>query len=268
MRGFAALAPAVLLLATTLGAAQAPSPSRPAGRAARGPARNVTSLRSRSKTRSISLARSTTASGCPLPAGYGAHRRRGRSCPGRGGPGHADGYVRFRSLVLLSGFNDPRTHDVMARAVTRQERSPACRRLRVLRAQPRSADGPPDARRADHRAVRVRPARTDARAGRVRERCTRARRVERARREGTGFLPQRGHRGDRGLQGRVRAARVHRGGQARWAAAGRRRAGARKDRRQEVARHARPAPAHGAPQRATRRSPRRSACLASIARRT
>jgi len=27
---------------------------------------------------------------------------------------HADGYVRFRALVLLSGFNDPRTHDVMA----------------------------------------------------------------------------------------------------------------------------------------------------------
>jgi HEAT repeat protein len=28
--------------------------------------------------------------------------------------GHADGYVRFRSLVLLSGFNDPRTREVMS----------------------------------------------------------------------------------------------------------------------------------------------------------
>lgn len=28
---------------------------------------------------------------------------------------HADGYVRFRALVLLSGFNDPRTKDVMTR---------------------------------------------------------------------------------------------------------------------------------------------------------
>ena len=28
---------------------------------------------------------------------------------------HADGYVRFRSLILLSGFNDPRTKDVMIR---------------------------------------------------------------------------------------------------------------------------------------------------------
>jgi HEAT repeat protein len=30
---------------------------------------------------------------------------------------HADGYVRFRALVLLSGFNDPRTRDVMLRAL-------------------------------------------------------------------------------------------------------------------------------------------------------
>lgn len=28
--------------------------------------------------------------------------------------GHADGYVRFRALVLLSGFNDPRAREVMA----------------------------------------------------------------------------------------------------------------------------------------------------------
>ena len=30
---------------------------------------------------------------------------------------HADGYVRFRALVLLSGFNDPRTREVMARVL-------------------------------------------------------------------------------------------------------------------------------------------------------
>ena len=30
---------------------------------------------------------------------------------------HADGYVRFRALVLLSGFNDPRTRDVMVGAL-------------------------------------------------------------------------------------------------------------------------------------------------------
>lgn len=31
--------------------------------------------------------------------------------------GHTDGYVRFRALVLLSGFNDPRTRDVMLSAI-------------------------------------------------------------------------------------------------------------------------------------------------------
>jgi hypothetical protein len=30
---------------------------------------------------------------------------------------HKDEYVRFRALVILSGFNDPRTHDVMAAAI-------------------------------------------------------------------------------------------------------------------------------------------------------
>ena len=30
---------------------------------------------------------------------------------------HKDGYVRFRALVLLSGFNDPRTRDVMTRVL-------------------------------------------------------------------------------------------------------------------------------------------------------
>jgi HEAT repeat protein len=31
---------------------------------------------------------------------------------------HSDGYVRFRALVLLSGFNDARTHDVMLQALS------------------------------------------------------------------------------------------------------------------------------------------------------
>jgi HEAT repeat protein len=32
--------------------------------------------------------------------------------------GHDDGYVRFRALVLLTGFNDPRTAGLMARMIT------------------------------------------------------------------------------------------------------------------------------------------------------
>ena len=31
---------------------------------------------------------------------------------------HADGYVRYRALVLLTGFNDPRTHDVMRESLS------------------------------------------------------------------------------------------------------------------------------------------------------
>lgn len=31
--------------------------------------------------------------------------------------GHADGYVRYRALVLLSGFNDPRARDIMEEAL-------------------------------------------------------------------------------------------------------------------------------------------------------
>src|SRR5204863_6960366 len=31
---------------------------------------------------------------------------------------HADGYVRYRALVLLTGFNDPRTKDAMRGSLT------------------------------------------------------------------------------------------------------------------------------------------------------
>src|SRR5215216_7264646 len=31
---------------------------------------------------------------------------------------HADGYVRYRALVLLTGFNDPRTKDIMREVLT------------------------------------------------------------------------------------------------------------------------------------------------------
>ena len=47
---------------------------------------------------------------------------------------HTDEYVRFRALVILSGFNDPRTRDVMVAAVTDKNDRMRDRRLRVLRA--------------------------------------------------------------------------------------------------------------------------------------
>ena len=67
---------------------------------------------------------------------------------------HPDGYVRFRALVLLSGFNDPRTQEVMRGALAGQERSPPRGRVHLFRAQPRSDRCPAAARR---RRRRVRP---------------------------------------------------------------------------------------------------------------
>ena len=40
---------------------------------------------------------------------------------------HADGYVRYRALVLLTGFNDPRTKDAMRESLHEPERSSARR---------------------------------------------------------------------------------------------------------------------------------------------
>ena len=54
---------------------------------------------------------------------------------------HADGYVRYRALVLLTGFNDPRTKDAMRESLDEPERSAARRRVQLLRAQPRSRAG-------------------------------------------------------------------------------------------------------------------------------
>ena len=67
---------------------------------------------------------------CAAPrraCGAGAARRRRQ---------HSRRYVRFRALVLLSGFNDPRRATSCRRA-RRSERSPADGRLRLLRAPSR-----------------------------------------------------------------------------------------------------------------------------------
>ena len=62
-----------------------------------------------------------------FPVRSGASRTVRRAAPAIAVPAliravssHQDGYVRFRALVVLSGFNDPRTHDVMRAALEQQ----------------------------------------------------------------------------------------------------------------------------------------------------
>ena len=47
---------------------------------------------------------------------------------------HADGYVRYRALVLLTGFNDPRTTDAMRESLTSPNDRLRIGRLQFLRA--------------------------------------------------------------------------------------------------------------------------------------
>jgi hypothetical protein len=119
MRLLAAWLPAVLLLSTTFNASQSQAPPRPAP--AQPPeAQRETPLTAQQIRDAIDqLGRIDY--GTRMAAG-----RRIRRAPAESVvpalieavQAHPDGYSRFRSLVLLSGFNDSRTHDVMARALS------------------------------------------------------------------------------------------------------------------------------------------------------
>jgi HEAT repeat protein len=118
MRLVAALVTAVLLVSATPVAAQPPAPPRTAG--AQPEAQRETPLTAQqikdaidqlgridygirmSAARRIRRAPADTA----VPALIDAVQN------------HPDSYSRFRSLILLAGFNDSRTHDVMARALS------------------------------------------------------------------------------------------------------------------------------------------------------
>ena len=80
------------------------------------------------------------------------------------GRAHADGYVRFRALVLLSGFNDPRTHEVMVPASTIRTTACATVAYAYFEHNPDAAILPAPARRPSQEEDRefVRPALTRA----------------------------------------------------------------------------------------------------------
>ena len=121
---------------------------------------------------------------------------------------NTDGYVRFRVLVLLSAFNNPRIPDVMRARHLRSERSPARRRLLVLRGAPRPLDAghvPRGARQGDVgiRAPLARPRDCRARRRPARAPGDAARGDARA-----GLLQERRHRSAGRSQGHLRRRRA------------------------------------------------------------
>ena len=106
---------------------------------------------------------------------------------------------RARAAVRVQRPARARGHDHGAR---RSERSPAHRRLRLLRAQPGARDVAAPAREARQGGRRVRPSRADARARRVRRRAAGAEGAARARDARPGSLSQRRDRRARRLPAR------------------------------------------------------------------
>ena len=154
------------------------------------------------RPRSTSSAISTTTRG-PAPRARSVAPRATQAVPAllQAVAEHRDGYVRYRALVLLTGFNDPRTQRRHSRVAEEPERSPADGGLQLSRAQTRIARCSRTARGAGDRAGRVRQAGADPRAGRSRRRSARSERARPRGRPRRGFLPQRGDRGARRLQG-------------------------------------------------------------------
>ena len=188
---------------------------------------------------------------------------------------HADGYVRYRALVLLTGFNDPRTKDAMREALTSPNDRLRTVAYSFFEHNPDRAMVSAAARRARQGAGGVRPAGArpgagGARAGAVGSRLgVEAARVQQA-------LVRDVSRGEDFFRsvviealGDYKAAyafdAITASRQARRSAAGRCGARAGKDRRQTRARDAGGLAAHAPRAAPSRRSPRPSACSASTA---
>ena len=163
---------------------------------------------------------------------------------------------------LLSGFNDPRTRDIMRGALGLQNDRLRAVAYTYFEHNARSDRRPEAARRgADESSEFVRPALTRALAAygtdpKVREMHGRARD------EGAGVLPQRGDRGARRLPRGLCGGADHRGREDRRAAADRR--GASRSARSATSRRCRRSRGSSEARRASRSrpSPRRSACSA------
>ena len=90
---------------------------------------------------------------------------------------HGDGYVRYRALVLLTGFNDPRTKDAMRESMASPNDRLRTVAYSFLRAQSRPGDGAGADWRAREGTGRVRPSGAGPRARGARRRilgCSRS----------------------------------------------------------------------------------------------
>ena len=119
----------------------------------------------------------------PSTTSASSMRRRGRRRPARSAArraaqavpalieavaGHADGYVRFRALVLLSGFNDPRARDVMSTSLDDPNDRLRAVAYAYFEHNPERGDGGAPAEGARQGRIGVRPSGADPRARRVR----------------------------------------------------------------------------------------------------
>ena len=134
---------------------------------------------------------------------------------------HADGYVRYRALVLLTAFNDPRTRDSMREALASPNDRLRAVAYSFFEHNPDRALLPQFLTALDKEQGQfVRPSLVRALAALA---------VPAGEESVRGFLSKRRHRGARRLQGRVRGRRNFRHLQARWTVAGRRGARAWQD---------------------------------------
>ena len=128
---------------------------------------------------------------------------------------HADGYVRYRALVLLTGFNDPRTKDAMRESLTSPNDRLRTVAYSFFEHNPDRAMVPQFLTALDkEQAEFVRPALVRALAALAGASATTSRASRQALVREVGarrrFLPQRRDRGARRLQGAVRLRRADR----------------------------------------------------------
>ena len=180
---------------------------------------------------------------------------------------HKDQYVRFRALVLLTGFNDATNGRAHPRGGDEPERPAADRGLHVLRAPSRAGDDSRLAEGARAGGERVREAGAHSGSRRTGRRSACARYLPGRNQTRAGFLQERGHRSARRLRRLVRGRAADGNRASGRPSSGRRGPGSRQAERQAGDGNVRVTAGKRASGRRSRRLRRPSAWSASTARR-